>query len=155
MQFWKTFSLLLFVLIALQAKAQDYAIEELNGEEITQPRPFSITRVEPFDGKLRLFLRANNPAAIAGLLAAGNLQAQLSDHTTETETLLPLFYGKAVRCTSDSDPVYLGYADPLPACDGNPPAQVEHFFEVAAVLGPNSDLAIAEDPDFLWLIEER
>ena len=155
MQFWKTFSLLLFVIIALQAKAQQFAIEELTAEEITRPRPFSIIRIEPANGGLRLFLGTNNPEAIAQLLSAGILQAQLSDHVTQTETLLPISFGKAVRCTADSDPVYLNYADPLPACNGNPPAGIEHFFEVEAVLGSNRDLALGEDPDFLWLIEEQ
>jgi hypothetical protein len=155
MRFCKMLSLLLFILTALPVKAQDYAIEELSAEEITHPRPFSIARVEPVDTGLRLFLSTDNPEAIADLLAAGGLKAQLSDHATETETLLPISFGKAVRCTADSDPVYLAYADPLPDCDGNPPAGIEHFFEVAAVLGPYRDLALGEDPDFLWLIEEQ
>jgi hypothetical protein len=32
---------------------------------------------------------------------------------------------------------------------------IEYFFDVAAVLGPGRDLALGEDPDFLWLIEEE
>ncbi len=155
MRFWRTLSVLLLLLIALPLKAQDYVIGELSAEETTGPRPFSITRVEPFDGGLRLFLDTDNPAAGADLVAAGTLPAQHSDHGTETEMLVSISFGKAVRCTADADPVYLSYADPLPSCDGNPPAGIEYFFEAAAVLGPNRDLALGEDPDFLWLIEEQ
>ena len=155
MQFWRTLPVLLLLLIPLQVKAQDYAIEELSAEEISGLCPFSINRVMPFDGGLRLFLGIDDPAAIADLLAAGALKAQLSDHGTETETLLSISFGKAVRCTADADPAYLAFTDPLPDCGGQSPAAIEYFFSVAAVLGPDRDLALGEDPDFLWLIEEQ
>jgi hypothetical protein len=152
---WKTLSVLFLFLVALPVKAQDYAIEELSAEETWVTKPFSIARVAPFDGGLRLFINADDPAAVANLLAAEALQAQVSDHETETETLLSITFGKAVRCTSGSDPVYLGYPDPNPDCGGQPTAVIEYFLSVAAVLGSNRDLAIGEDPDFMWLIEER
>ena len=143
---------LLLSLVALPVKAQDYAIGELNAEETTVSRPFSITRVEAFDGGLRLFISADNPTAVTDLLAAGNLRAQLSDHLAGAETTPTISFCKAVRCTADSEPVYLAYHDPLPGCGGNPPAGIEYFFKVAAALGPDRDLAIGLDPDFLWLI---
>lgn len=154
MRSWKIFSVLLVLLTVLPVKAQDYAIEELSSEAAL-PRPFSITRVAPFDGGLRLFMSTENPQAVADLLSAGVLQAQLSDHGTDSGTLVSITFGKAVRCTVEANPAYLGYLDPLPACDGQSPAAIEYFFSVAAVLGPNRDLAIGEDPDFLWLIEEQ
>jgi hypothetical protein len=141
--------------VSLQLRAQDYAIEEMSDEETTAVRPFSISRVVPFDSGLRLFLSTNDPDAIASLLAAGAFQAQLSDHQAETDTALLLSLGKAVWCTEAGEPVYLAYSEPLPSCDGNPPVRIECFFEVSAALGPGRDLAIGLDPDFLWLIEER
>jgi hypothetical protein len=141
--------------VSLELRAQDYAIEEMSDEETVATRPFSIFRVLPFDGGLRLFLSTNDLEALSNLLGAGALQAQLSDHEAETETAVSLSLGKAVRCSDGSEPIYLSFKDPLPSCDGNPPARIEYFFEVAAVLGSGRDLAIGQDPDFLWLIEER
>jgi len=86
---------------------------------------------------------------------AGSLQAQLSNNQADTETILPLSFGKAVWCEFPGSPAYLAYGDPLPSCNGNSPERIEYFFEVAAVLGPGLDLAIGKDPEFLWLIEER
>lgn len=151
-------SLLLLALIypiSIELKAQDYAIEELRDEETVAARPFSISRVLRFDGGLRLFLAAGNPDAIANLIASGALQAQLSDQETESGTIATLSLGKAVFCSDVGDPVYLSFGDPLPACDGKQPARIEYFLETDAILGPGRDLAIGQDPDFLWLIEER
>jgi hypothetical protein len=152
---WKVLSILFFILMALPVRAQDYAIEELSGEETSAQKPFSITGISPVDGGLRIFINTDDPAAVADLLAEGSLQAQLSDHEAKTENLLPLSLGKAVRCTSESDPVYLVYADPNPDCGGQQPTSIDYFFSVVASLGINRDLAIGEDPDYLWLIEER
>ncbi len=132
-----------------------YAIEFLRSEEAAASPELSIVRAEPSAGGLRLFLDTGRPDVVAGLLASGALEAQLSDHRTESATSRPISLGKAVWCNPDSGPIYLGYADPLPGCDGNPPASVEYFFEVPVTLGPDKDLAIGQDPDFLWLIEER
>ncbi len=111
--------------------------------------------MEHADPGLRLFITTDNPDGVAGLLAASALLAQLSDHQAETETNLPLSFSKAVWCRDDSQPVYLAFRDPLPSCNDKPPARIEYFFEVPAALGPGRDLAIGQDPDFLWLIEER
>ena len=54
-----------------------------------------------------------------------------------------------------SQPVYMAFRDPLPSCSDKPPVRIDYFFEVSALLGPGRDLAIGQDPDFLWLIEER
>jgi hypothetical protein len=154
MKLWQILFIWL-VFVAVPLKAQEYAIEELSDEGTWSIKPFSINRVEPFDGGLRIFINTEDPAAVADLVTAGTLQAQLSDHQAETQEVLPISLGKAVRCTSDADPVYLGYEEPNPACGGKQPASIEYFFSVAAVLGPNRDLAIGEDPDFMWLIEEQ
>ncbi len=144
-----------YPLLSIQLKAQDYAIEELRDEEAVASRPFSISRVLRFDGGLRLFLSTGNPDPIADLIASGALQAQLSDQETESGTIATLSLGKAVWCSDAGDPIYLSFGDPLPACDGNQPARIEYFLETDAVLGTGRDLAIGQDPDFLWLIEER
>jgi hypothetical protein len=104
---------------------------------------------------LRLLLNTNDPEAISNLLGAGAIQAQISDHEAETETAVSLSLGKAVWCSDGGEPVYLPFKDPLPSCDGNPPVRIEYFIEVAAALGPGRDLAIGQDPNFLWLIEEH
>ena len=132
--------------------SDDFVIEFLCAEETTTSPLFSITHAAQFDGGLRLFLNTDNPDAVAGLLTADSLQAQLSDHQSETATAVGLSLGKAVWCDQDSAPVYLRYADPLPICDGKPPARIEYFFEVPVTLGPDQDLAIGQDPNFLWLI---
>jgi hypothetical protein len=141
--------------VSLELNAQDYSIEEMRDEETIAAPPFTISRVLPFDGGLRLFLSTNNPDAVSELLSAGALQAQISDHEAETETAVPLLLRKAVWCDDTVEPVYLSYGDPLPGCNDNPPARIEYLFEVAAVLDPGRDLAIGQNPDFLWLIEER
>ncbi|MBN1566805.1 MAG: hypothetical protein JXA73_03095 [Acidobacteria bacterium] len=141
--------------IPAELRAQDFTIEEMSDEETAATKPFSISRVSPFNGGLRLFLSTGNPDAIAELLTSGALQAQLSDHNPETETAISLSLGKAVWCGDAVDPVYVAFRDPLPSCDGNPPTRIDYFFEVAASLGPGRDLTIGQDPDFLWLIEER
>jgi hypothetical protein len=138
-----------------ELRAQDYAIEEMSDENAVASRPFSISRVTPINGGLRIFISTNNPDAIAKLVSAGSLQAQLSDNEAGTETFLPLSFGKAVWCEFPGSPAYLAFGDPLPSCDGNPPARIEYFFEVTATLGPGRDLAIGQDPEFLWLIEAR
>ena len=141
--------------IPQEIRAQDFAIEEMSDEETIAVKPFSISRVLPFNGGLRVFITTDNPDAVAALLTSGALQAQLSDHNSESEAIVSLSLGKAVQCSDTVDPVYMVYGDPLPSCDGNPPAHIEYFFEVAAALGPGRDLAIGQDPEFLWLIEER
>src|SRR5881628_1092881 len=94
--------------------AGDYAIEELRDEDAATLSPFSISRVVAFDGGLRLFLTTASPDAIAGLLAAGALETQLSDHEAETASTVSISLGKAVWCSEDGEPVYLAYLDPLP-----------------------------------------
>jgi hypothetical protein len=141
--------------VPAELRAQDFAIEEMSDEETAAIKPFSISRVSPFNGGLRLFLSTGNPDAIADLLASGALQSQLSDHNSETETAIRLSLGKVVWCSDAVDPIYMAFRDPLPSCDGKPPARIEYFLEVAATLGPGRDLALGQDPDFLWLIEER
>jgi hypothetical protein len=155
MQILRTLFALLLVLLAQSVRAQNFTIEESSAEETAAPPPFSITRVEPADNGLRVFLNTDNPAAVSDLLFSGALQAQLSDNQLGTETAVPISFGKAVRCTADADPVYLGYPDPLPDCAGQPPATIEYFFRVSAALGPDRDLAIGDDPDYLWLIAEE
>jgi hypothetical protein len=152
---YRALFVLMAVLVTLPVKAQDYSVEELSAEETTAIKPFSIMRVSAADDGLRIFINTDDPANVAGLLDAGSLHAQLSDHEAESETQLTIDFGKAVACTTGSDPVYLAYGDPDPDCAGQPPATIEYFFNVAASLGPNRDLAIGEDPDFMWLIEER
>lgn len=141
--------------IPVELRAQDFAIEEMSDEETTATKPFSISRVLPFNGGLRLFLNTGNPDAVADLLSSGTLQAQLSDHNSETETAVSISLGKAVWCSDAADPIYMVFGDQPPDCGGNPPARIEYFFEVAVTLGQGRDLAIGQDPDFLWLIEER
>jgi hypothetical protein len=147
---------IVFLLVTAPVRAADYAVEELR-EEGAPASPFSIARVEPFPGGLRLFLSTEDIAAVAGLIASGVLESQLSDHETETQTSVALSLGKAAWCTQDSAPVYLGYDDPLPTCSdtGQPPEHVEYFLVATVTLGPGRDLAIGKDPDYLWLIEER
>ena len=146
--------LLIFVTPTLCFGAGDYTIEELIDEDATTSPPFSINSVVPVDGgDLRLFLTTDSPDAVADLLADGALQAEVSDHESETATSVYVFFGEAVWCTEDGDPVYRAYRDPIPPCDASP-ARVEYFFELAVTLGLGRDLAIGQDPDFLWLIEE-
>ena len=149
------FLLPLVLSVSQNLRAQDYAIEELTDENTTSARPFSISSVERADPGLRLFIATDNPDKVAELLAGGALLAQLSDHQAETATDLPLSFEKAVWCSEDSQPAYMAFKDPLPSCSGTPPVRIEYFFEVSALLGPGRDLAIGQDPDFLWLIEER
>ena len=148
---------LIFVIVARPHlfSIGDYAIEELRDTHSTTLPPFSISHVVAFDGGLRLFLTTECPDTVAGLIPLGALEAQLSDHEAETASTVSLSFGKAVWCTEDGEPVFMSYLDPTPLCDGAPPARIEYFFEAAVTLGPGRDLAIGQDPDFLWLIEER
>jgi len=147
------FSLLLIAGSPLLLGAGDYTIEELVDENATTSPPFSISHVVPFPDGLRFFLTTDSPDAVADLLADGALQAELSDHETETATAVSLSLGEAIWCSQDGDPVYVVNVDPLVLC-GAPPARMEYYLEVVAALGPGRDLAIGQDPDFLWLIEE-
>jgi hypothetical protein len=155
MQVSRTLFALLLVLLSQSVRAQNFTIEQSSAEETAAPPPFSITRVEPVDGGMRVFVNTDNPAAVSDLVSNGALQAQLSDNQFGNETTVPISLGKTVRCTVDADPIYLGYQDPLPDCAGQPPAAIEYFFSVAAILGPDRDLAIGDDPDYLWLIAEE
>jgi hypothetical protein len=151
--------LLMLVAVSPYCMAQraggEYVIEFLRSEEAAASPAFSIVRAEPSADGLRLFLDTSRPDVVAGLLGAGAFEAQLSDHRKESATNHPISLGKAVWCYRNGTPIYLGYTDPLPECDGNPPARIEYFFEVPVTLGPDQDLAIGQDPDFLWLIEVR
>ena len=147
------FSLLLIIGSPLLLGAGDYTIEELVDENATTSPPFSISHVVPFPDGLRFFLTTDSPDAVADLLTDGALQAELSDHETETATAVSLSLGEAIWCSQDGDPAYVVYIDPLVLC-GAPPAKIEYYLEVVAALGPGRDLAIGQDPDFLWLIEE-
>jgi len=154
----KRLALLLFAALissAYRVSADGYNIAELQDENSTGSPPFSIVRVASYPGGLRLFLSIPSPDAVAQLLTSGALQAQLSDHAAETESPVTLSLGKAVWCAEDSEPLYVGYAEPIPGCSGQPPAKVEYYFEAGVTLGANRDLAIGQDPDFLWLIEEK
>lgn len=132
----------------------EFSIQFLCDEDATTSPIFSITRAEPINGGLRLFLGTSDPTRVAGLLANGALEAQLSDHQTETTTSPSISLGKVVWCTEDGPPIYLDFASPLPECDGKPPVKIEYFFTVPVTLGPDRDLVIGQDPDFLWIIEE-
>jgi hypothetical protein len=147
--------LLLLIAHLFQFSAGDYLVDELRDENASTLPPFSISRIVPFDGGLRLFLRTDRPDAVSRLLAASTLEAQLSDHKSETAEPAPLSLGKAIWCSDDGSPVFLDYRAVPPLCGGKTPARIEYFFEVAVILGPGRDLAIGQDPDFLWLIEER
>jgi hypothetical protein len=138
-----------------RVSADGYSIAELRDEGSTPSPPFSIARVATYPGGLRLFLSTADPDGLASLLTSSALEAQLSDHSAETALPVMLSLGKAVWCAQDSDPSYLAYSDPLPACGCQPPARIEYFVEAAVTLGIDRDLAIGEDPDFLWLIEEQ
>jgi len=140
---------------AYRVSAEGYNVEELRDENSTGSPPFSIARAAPYSGGLRLFLSTPSPDAVAQLLTSGALEAQLSDHAAETESPVKLSLAKAVWCTEESEPLYLGYAEPIPACGGQPLAKIEYYFEAGVTLGTNRDLAIGQDPDFLWLIEEK
>lgn len=147
---------ILLLLATAPIRAADYVVEEMC-EEGTPNLPFSIARVEPFPGGLRLFLSTNDIVAVASLVSSGALQGQLSDNVAEIETNVPLSLGKAVWCTQDGTPIYLGYEDSLPACSdtGQPPERVEYFLVAPVSLGSGRDVALGKDPDYLWLIEER
>jgi hypothetical protein len=138
-----------------QTTSGNYVIEELRDENATVPSPFSISRVVPFENGLRLFIRTDNPEAVAALLEAGALEAQLSDHQSEAASTVSLSLGVAVSCVTGDPPVYQGYSSTVSMCGGSSPASLEYFFDAAVALGPGRDLAIGQDPDFLWLIEER
>ena len=150
--------ILLFVILISpvhRVSADGYNVEELRDENSTGSPPFSIARVTPYPGGLRLFLSIPSPDAVVLLLTSGALQSQLSDHAAETESPVTLSLGKAVSCSENADPIYLGYAEPIPACSGLPPAKIEYYFDAGVTLGTNRDLAIGQDPDFLWPIEEK
>ena len=135
--------------------ADGYNIEELRDENSTSSPPFSIARVTPYSGGLRLFLSIPSPDAVVLLLTSGALEAQLSDRAAEIASLVSLSLGKAFWCTEESEPLYLGYAEPIPSCNGQLPTKKEFYFDASVTLGANRDLAIGQDPDFLWLIEEK
>jgi hypothetical protein len=147
------FSVLLFV--APLINAQEYSIENLKDENAYSEMPFSISRAIAFERGMRLFINTNDPEAVSRLIAAGKLQAQISDNEAGTERLVPVSLGKAVWCAFPGTPTYLSFADPLPICGEKQPERIEYFLEIPASLGPGLDLAIGDDPDFLWLIEER
>ncbi|MCI0627510.1 MAG: hypothetical protein L0387_38665 [Acidobacteria bacterium] len=153
-----TFALLALAPPLLVYAAEDsFVIELLQDEAVSAPPPFSLTRVEVFGGRLRLFFSTGDISRVAGLLAASGgrkLQAQLSDNTpdAESETEVTLSLGTAVWCQADAAPAYLPYGAGSPVCDAQPPARIEYYFEVPITLGSQQDLAIGLDPDFLWLI---
>jgi hypothetical protein len=117
--------LLLLVTHLFQSSAGDYRIDELRDENATTLPPFSISRVVPFDGGLRLFLSTHRPDAVASLLTAGTLEAQLSDHKSETAKPVSLSLGKAVWCSNDGNPVFVAYRAVTPLCGGRTPARIE------------------------------
>jgi hypothetical protein len=151
-------SLLLLVLImpliSTQLRAQSYAIAEMSDEYTTATRPFSISRVASFSGGLRLFVTLHSEA-VPSLLEDGTLIGQLSDHNTLTVAFVPLALGKTVTCTMYSLPIYTFYKDTFPYCGPRLPYRVEIFIRATVTLGPGRDLAIGQDPDFMWLIEEQ
>jgi hypothetical protein len=152
-------SLLLLVLmmplVSTQLRAQNFAVAEMSDEETTATRPFTISRVESFDGGLRLFINTGDPNAVSDLLDAGSLVGQLSDHNVPEEAPVLLVLAKALICTPYSMPIYTGYRDWFPYCGCQPPFGIEYFIMAAVTLGPGRDLAIGQDPDFMWLIEEQ
>ena len=98
---------------------------------------------------------ARDTLLVGHLLGAdGALQAEVSDHESETAASVYVFFGEAVWCTEEDIPVYRAYRDPIPPCGDASPARIEYFFELAVSLGPCIDLAIGQDPDFLWLIAQ-
>lgn len=134
--------------------AGDYSIQFMSEEDAAASPPFSIDSVTEIDGGLRLFIGTGDPEAVAALLDDGALETQLSDHQAGEATSVPLYFGKAVKCTEDGPTVYLDYLDPLPCCGGKPPVTIDYYLQVPVTLGPGRDLAIGHDPDYLWLIEE-
>src|SRR5216117_3939075 len=113
--------LLIFVTPTLCFGAGDYTIEELVDEDTTTSPPFSKSRIVRVGGDdLRLFLTTDSPDAVADLLADGALQAEVSDHESETADSVSLSLGEAVWCSEDGDPAYMAYMDPLVLC-GAPP----------------------------------
>ena len=93
---------IVFLLLTAPIRAADYVIEEMR-EEGSPPLPFSLARVESLPDGLRLFLSAADIAAVAGLVASGALEGQLSDNEAGTETTVTLTLGRAVWCTQDGD----------------------------------------------------
>ena len=152
-------SLLLLVLMApfisTQLNAQSYAIAEMSDEATAAVRPFSISRVVPIIGGLRLFIITSDPDAVSRLVNSGSLLGQLSDHNILTVAPVSISLRKAVTCSPYAMPFYLAYEDQFPYCGYNPPVRIEYFIRAITTLGPGRDLAIGQDPDFLWLIEER
>ena len=130
-------------------------MDQARSEDSTAAFPFSLARVEVYAGGLRLFIASDDIEAVAALLASGALEAQLSDHNAETTAEVSLSLGKAVYCSGEIQPTYLAYGDPLPACGGQSPERIEFFFDAAVTLGSGRDLAIVQDPDFFWIIEEK
>ena len=149
-----TLTLSLF-LLASPLSAQDYVMEQARSEDSTAAFPFSLARVEAYAGGLRLFIVSDDIEAVASLFASDALEAQLSDHNAETTAEVSLSLGKAVHCSGEIQPIYMAYEDPLPICGGQPPERIELFFDAPVTLGSGRDLAIVQDPDFFWIIEEK
>ena len=92
--------------------AREYVIEFLRSEQAAASPEFSIVRAEPSAGGLRLFLDTSRPDVVAGLLASGALEAQLSDHRIESATNHPISLGKAVWCYPAGAPDLPGLRGP-------------------------------------------
>src|SRR6266446_6964438 len=107
------FLLLLIAGSPLLFGAGDYTIEELVDENATTSPPFSISHVVPFPDGLRFFLTTDSPDAVADLLTDGALQAELSDHESETATAVSLSLGEAILVQPGRRPV-------LPRLPGRP-----------------------------------
>jgi|WetSurMetagenome_2_1015567.scaffolds.fasta_scaffold646652_1 hypothetical protein len=152
------YSLLLLVLLApiipAQLQAQNYSILNLSDEETSAKRPFSIYRAAPSFSGLRMFIMTSNPAAVSAMLDAGSFAGQLSDLNILAQSIVPLSFGRAVTCSANAMPIYLPFKYPFPACGNRPPLFIEYFLEAPVKLGLGRDLAIGQDPDFLWLVEE-
>lgn len=137
--------------------ADDFLTTELTSEEASGSLPFSLSGVEAFRGGLRLFIAAPDVTSTIHLYETGVLEAQLSRHNGDDGTASPVSLAllKAVWCSGNA-PLYLGYQDPPPGCGGSTsPIRVEYLFEVPVLLGPEDDLAIGLDPDFLWIVERK
>ena len=147
---------IVLLLATAPIRAADYVVEEMR-EEGTPNLPFlsraSNRSLEDFASSSQ----RKDIVAVASLVSFWRAARPTVRQRGRDRDQRPISLGKAVWCTQDSAPVYLGYEDSLPACSdsGQPPERVEYFLIAPVTLGPGRDLAIGKDPDYLWLIEER
>ena len=146
------------LLATIAPRGDDFYTTELRSEEATRPAPFSLPRVVAFEGGLRLFIATSDIKGVINLYESEVLESQLSQHSGEDGTASPvsLSLRKAIWCTEGGEPVYIDYRDPsFPCGETTVPARVEYLFGAPVSLGPEDDLAIGLEPDFLWIVERK